>query len=61
MDKHNPQLAKLQESFINHLLVPLCNSVGGAGLVPGRWVDDDESGYNLRMTYLIKSPSSGFI
>ena len=53
MDKHNPQLAKLQESFINHLLVPLCNSVGGAGLVPGKWVDDDESGTLNRGNYFL--------
>lgn len=41
MDRKNPQLAKLQESFINHLVAPLCNAVGAAGLLPGNWVEDD--------------------
>ena len=41
MDRQHPQLAKLQESFINHLVAPLCNAVGGAGLIPGTWVEDD--------------------
>ncbi|KAI0208228.1 cGMP-inhibited 3',5'-cyclic phosphodiesterase A [Lamellibrachia satsuma] len=47
MDRKHPQLAKLQESFINHLLAPLCNAIAAAGLVPGTWVDgelDSESG-----------------
>lgn len=48
MDRKNPQLAKLQESFINHLVAPLCNAYGEAGLLPGEWDDgvqddDDES------------------
>lgn len=49
MDRNNPQLAKLQESFINHLVAPLCNAYGEAGLLPGEWddgvqdEDDDES------------------
>lgn len=46
MDRNNPQLAKLQESFINHLVAPLCNAYGEAGLLPGEWddsVDDDDS------------------
>ncbi len=46
MDRNNPQLAKLQESFINHLVAPLCNAYGEAGLLPGEWddgvQDDDE-------------------
>lgn len=37
MDRKNPQLAKLQESFINHLVAPLCNSYAEAGLLPGLW------------------------
>ncbi len=37
MDRKNPQLAKLQESFINHLVAPLCNAYGEAGLLPGVW------------------------
>ena len=41
MDRNHPQLAKLQESFINHLLAPLCNAIAAAGLVPGTWVDSE--------------------
>lgn len=37
MDRRYPQLAKLQESFINHLVAPLCNAYGEAGLLPGVW------------------------
>lgn len=43
MDRKNPQLAKLQESFINHLVAPLCTSYGEAGLLPGQWLEDSES------------------
>ena len=50
MDRENPQLAKLQESFINHLVAPLCNAVGAAGLLPGTWVEDDSAeGENCRL------------
>lgn len=35
MDRKHPQLARLQESFINHLVAPLCNIYGEAGLLPG--------------------------
>ena len=41
MDRKNPQLAKLQESFINHLVAPLCNALGAAGLLPGTWVTQE--------------------
>ena len=41
MDRNNPQLAELQESFINHLVAPLCNAYGEAGLLPGVWEDDE--------------------
>ncbi len=41
MDRRSPQLAKLQESFINHLVAPLCNAMANAGLLPGTWVEDD--------------------
>ncbi|XP_047372211.1 cGMP-inhibited 3',5'-cyclic phosphodiesterase 3B [Sciurus carolinensis] len=49
MDRSSPQLAKLQESFITHIVGPLCNSYDAAGLLPGQWVeaeedDDTESG-----------------
>uniref|UniRef100_A0A3Q0QRC3 Phosphodiesterase n=1 Tax=Amphilophus citrinellus TaxID=61819 RepID=A0A3Q0QRC3_AMPCI len=50
MDRSAPQLAKLQESFITHIVGPLCNSYDAAGLLPGHWIteegsdDDDEEG-----------------
>ena len=69
MDRNNPQLAKLQESFINHLVAPLCNAYGEAGLLPGEWDDgiqddeDDESlpssCYSGRSDHDITGPSSG--
>ncbi|KAF8764474.1 cGMP-inhibited 3' like protein [Argiope bruennichi] len=43
MDRKNPQLAKLQESFITHLVAPLCNAYGEGGLLPGVWDEDSES------------------
>ncbi|XP_066446826.1 cGMP-inhibited 3',5'-cyclic phosphodiesterase 3A isoform X2 [Eleutherodactylus coqui] len=44
MDRSAPQLAKLQESFITHIVGPLCHSYDSAGLMPGMWVEDsDES------------------
>uniref|UniRef100_UPI00398E4A6E cGMP-inhibited 3',5'-cyclic phosphodiesterase 3B isoform X3 n=1 Tax=Pristiophorus japonicus TaxID=55135 RepID=UPI00398E4A6E len=42
MDRSSPQLAKLQESFITHIVGPLCNSYDAAGLLPGQWVDDGD-------------------
>ncbi|MGH0165136.1 UNVERIFIED_CONTAM: hypothetical protein FKN15_060237 [Acipenser sinensis] len=39
MDRSAPQLAKLQESFITHIVGPLCSSYNSAGLMPGRWVE----------------------
>lgn len=49
MDRSTPQLAKLQESFITHIVGPLCNSYDAAGLLPGHWInengsDEDEEG-----------------
>uniref|UniRef100_A0A3B5A5A1 Phosphodiesterase n=1 Tax=Stegastes partitus TaxID=144197 RepID=A0A3B5A5A1_9TELE len=50
MDRSSPQLAKLQESFITHIVGPLCNSYDAAGLLPGHWIneagsdEDDEEG-----------------
>ncbi|XP_075694321.1 cGMP-inhibited 3',5'-cyclic phosphodiesterase 3B isoform X2 [Rhinoderma darwinii] len=41
MDRTSPQLAKLQESFITHIVGPLCNSYDAAGLLPGKWIDED--------------------
>ncbi|XP_055508851.1 cGMP-inhibited 3',5'-cyclic phosphodiesterase 3A isoform X2 [Leucoraja erinacea] len=42
MDRSAPQLAKLQESFITHIVGPLCNSYNSAGLIPGRWVEETD-------------------
>uniref|UniRef100_A0AAY4D418 Phosphodiesterase n=2 Tax=Denticeps clupeoides TaxID=299321 RepID=A0AAY4D418_9TELE len=39
MDRSAPQLAKLQESFITHIVGPLCRSYDSAALMPGRCVD----------------------
>ncbi|XP_048828657.1 cGMP-inhibited 3',5'-cyclic phosphodiesterase B-like [Brienomyrus brachyistius] len=41
MDRSSPQLAKLQESFITHIVGPLCNSYDAAGLLPGYWIDQE--------------------
>ncbi|XP_075043703.1 cGMP-inhibited 3',5'-cyclic phosphodiesterase 3B [Mixophyes fleayi] len=41
MDRSSPQLAKLQESFITHIVGPLCNSYDAAGLLPGKWMEED--------------------
>ncbi|XP_034025264.1 cGMP-inhibited 3',5'-cyclic phosphodiesterase A-like [Thalassophryne amazonica] len=42
MDRSAPQLAKLQDSFITHIVGPLCSSYDSAALMPGRWVDVPE-------------------
>lgn len=34
MDRHDPQLAKLQDSFITHLVTPLAQAMNDAGLLP---------------------------
>lgn len=50
MDREHPQLARLQESFINHLVAPLCKACAEAGILPGYWIEDqdldDENGDN---------------
>uniref|UniRef100_A0A8C8LNP8 Phosphodiesterase n=1 Tax=Oncorhynchus tshawytscha TaxID=74940 RepID=A0A8C8LNP8_ONCTS len=43
MDRSAPQLAKLQESFITHIVGPLCSSYDSAALMPGNWVDPTDS------------------
>ncbi|XP_054588015.1 cGMP-inhibited 3',5'-cyclic phosphodiesterase 3B isoform X2 [Nothobranchius furzeri] len=43
MDRSSPHLAKLQESFITHIVGPLCNSYDAAGLLPGQWINEAES------------------
>jgi len=40
MNRRQPQLAKLQESFITHLVAPLCNALSSAGLLPALVVHD---------------------
>ena len=37
MDRTKPQLARLQESFISHLVEPLCSALSTAELLPGCW------------------------
>ncbi|KAJ8247573.1 hypothetical protein GJAV_G00247880, partial [Gymnothorax javanicus] len=41
MDRASPQLAKLQESFITHIVGPLCTSYDAAGLLPGQWLNEE--------------------
>lgn len=56
MDRRIPQLAKLQETFINHLVAPLCNSLVTAGLLPGTWVEeesDDEGKKDLNSEHFL--------
>uniref|UniRef100_A0A3P8YR46 Phosphodiesterase n=1 Tax=Esox lucius TaxID=8010 RepID=A0A3P8YR46_ESOLU len=43
MDRSAPQLAKLQESFITHIVGPLCSSYDSAALMPGNWVDPEDA------------------
>ncbi|XP_034001944.1 cGMP-inhibited 3',5'-cyclic phosphodiesterase A-like isoform X1 [Trematomus bernacchii] len=50
MDRAAPQLAKLQESFITHIVGPLCNSYDSAFLIPGRWVDPNPEGEEPEIT-----------
>ncbi|KAJ8249853.1 hypothetical protein COCON_G00230690 [Conger conger] len=42
MDRSAPQLARLQESFITHMVGPLCSSYDSAALMPGRWEEEEE-------------------
>ncbi|XP_069819782.1 cGMP-inhibited 3',5'-cyclic phosphodiesterase 3A [Dendropsophus ebraccatus] len=43
MDRSAPQLAKLQESFITHIVGPLCHSYHSAGLMPGTWIEESDT------------------
>jgi len=53
MNRRQPQLAKLQESFITHLVAPLCNALTSAGLLPGLLVDDaDDSDGTTRISFI---------
>lgn len=47
MDRSAPQLAKLQQSFISHIVGPLCSSYDSAALMPGHWVDLSEDAVEL--------------
>ena len=38
MDGSAPQLARLQDSFISHIVAPLCSSYHAAALMPGHWL-----------------------
>jgi len=42
MNRRQPQLASLQESFITHLVAPLCNALSAAALLPAVVVDDTD-------------------
>jgi len=61
MDRRYPQLAKLQESFINHLVAPLCNSYAEAGLLPGLWESLDSDTGNGGNDTNMDMPSSSNI
>ena len=39
MDRSAPKLAELQESFITHIVGPLCSAYDSAALMPGCWVE----------------------
>jgi cGMP-inhibited 3',5'-cyclic phosphodiesterase A len=43
MDRRNPQVAKLQETFIKNLVGSTCNAYSQAGLLPGILIDSMES------------------
>ncbi len=42
MDRNQPRLPQLQDSFIKHLVGPLYNAYSRAGLIPGEWVERDD-------------------
>ncbi|XP_048339348.1 cGMP-inhibited 3',5'-cyclic phosphodiesterase B isoform X2 [Sphaerodactylus townsendi] len=60
MDRHNPQLAKLQESFITHIVGPLCNSYDSAGLLPGQWIDEKEDNMENAEDYDVEELDSEY-
>lgn len=64
MDRKNPQLAKLQESFISHLVSPLCSSLANAGLLPGLLSEDltaDKNGINSIFSWTFISKNFNLI
>lgn len=60
MDRHSPQLAKLQESFITHIVGPLCNSYDAAGLLPGQWIDKKEDNMESSEDYDLEELDSEY-
>ncbi len=45
MDRSNPKMAKLQQSFIDNLVNTLCDPFKSAGLMPGILIENpDEIG-----------------
>lgn len=64
MDRAKPQMPKLQESFINHLVAPLCNAYAVAGLLPGKWVvsaqEATNGNYNCISTKLLTAGTCGW-
>lgn len=47
MDRNQPHVEQLQESFIKHLVAPLFNSYANAGLLPGEWIEMSDSSTDL--------------
>ena len=47
MDREKPQVAKLQESFINVLVGSLCDAYTYAGLLPGTVIQCGQNDGNL--------------
>lgn len=43
MDRKNPKMAKLQESFIKVLVKTLCDPYISAGLLPGILIENPEA------------------
>lgn len=46
MDRNNPQVAKLQESFMSGLVVALSDAYSGAGILPGILIEDSNHSGN---------------
>jgi len=49
MDRKNPNVAKLQENFINVLVGSLCNAYATANLMPGILIEEVEVNGNLNI------------
>lgn len=59
MDRSAPQLAKLQESFITHIVGPLCSSYDSAALMPGCWVDSPDEEREVKEGAAIEEEEEG--